>query len=89
MAFTCEAVAGRGLGASRKTARLVACVSALLVVILAPLMAGLVRTSTTSGQPGDLVLHGLLARLVGPANDDLKARGVVEEAGIEFGLDGA
>jgi len=42
-----------------------------------------------AGQPGDLVLHGLLARLVGPTHDDLKALGVVEEAGVEFGLDGA
>ncbi len=42
-----------------------------------------------TGQPGDLVLHGLLARPVGPVNDDLKALVVLEEAGVEFGLDSA
>jgi hypothetical protein len=42
-----------------------------------------------AGQSGDLVLHGLLAGLVGPLHDDLKALVVLEEAGIEFGLDGA
>jgi hypothetical protein len=40
-------------------------------------------------QPGDLVLHSLLARLVGPLDDDLEALMVLKEAGIEFGLDGA
>jgi hypothetical protein len=40
-------------------------------------------------QPSDLVLDGLLARLVGPLHDDLKALVILEQAGIEFGLDGA
>jgi hypothetical protein len=42
-----------------------------------------------TGQPADLVLHGLLTRLVGPLHDDLKALVILEQAGIEFGLDGA
>ena len=40
-------------------------------------------------QPGDLVFDGLLATLISPAHDDLKALVVLEQAGIEFGLDGA
>ena len=39
------------------------------------------------GQPGDLALNGLLARKVGPLDNDLEACGVSEQAGIEFGLD--
>jgi len=31
-----------------------------------------------TGEPGDLILHGLFARLVGPANDDLKALLILE-----------
>jgi hypothetical protein len=54
MAFTCEAVAGRGLG-------------------------WFVNWATGS----------LLARLVGPLNDDLNALAVLKQTGIEFGLDGA
>ena len=40
-------------------------------------------------EPGDLVGDGLLARVVGTAHDDLEALVVVEEAAVEFGLDGA
>ena len=40
-------------------------------------------------QSGDLVLDSLLTRLVGPLDDDLKALAVLEQAGIEFCLDGA
>ena len=40
-------------------------------------------------EPGDLVGDGLLARVVGTAHDDLEAFVVVEEAAVEFGLDGA
>jgi hypothetical protein len=42
-----------------------------------------------AGQSGDLVLDSLLARLPGRLDDDLKALVVLEEAGIEFGFDGA
>ena len=41
-----------------------------------------------SSQPGTMP-DGLLARLVGTAYDDLEALVVVEEAAVEFGLDGA
>ena len=40
-------------------------------------------------QPGDLILDGLLTRLVGPLDDDLEASGIHEQAGVEFSLDGA
>jgi len=40
-------------------------------------------------QPGDQVFDGLLARLIRPLDDDLKALAVLEQAGVEFGLDGA
>jgi len=40
-------------------------------------------------QPSDLVLNGLLTRLVGLLDDDVKALAVLEQAGIEFCLDGA
>ena len=98
MALTCEAVAGRGLGWFENWA-------AGMRVTVVPLMAGLVRTSTIScvtgwnareglwlvlaGQPGDLVLHGLLAGRIGSLDNDLKALVVLEQAGIEFGLYGA
>ncbi len=41
------------------------------------------------GQTGDLVPDSLLARLVGPLDDDLKALVVLEQAGIKFRLDRA
>ena len=42
-----------------------------------------------AGESGDLVFDGLLTRLVGPLDDDLEALAVLEQAGIEFCLDGA
>lgn len=47
------------------------------------------RRDFLDGQPRDLILRGLLARLVGPLDDEPEALGVVEQAGIEFRLDGA
>ncbi len=41
------------------------------------------------GQPSDLVLDGLLARLVSPLHDDLKALVVLEERAVQFSLDRA
>ena len=40
-------------------------------------------------EPGDLVLDGLLARLVRAPDDHLEALGVVQERAVEFGLNGA
>ena len=47
------------------------------------------RRISLDKQPGDQVFDGLLARLIRPLDDDLKALAVLEQAGVEFGLDGA
>ena len=41
------------------------------------------------GQPSDLVLDGLLATLVGPLYDDLKAFVVLEQRAVQFSFDRA
>ena len=50
-------------------------------------LVGFVRA--VACESGDLVLDGLLARLVRPLHDRLKTLAVMEQGAVEFSLDGA